>query len=96
MKKEELKQLIREVIEEFGWSADAAAKPAGQEDTSSVVTVWEVYERDGTGCLIYLNETDARNSDFFENGNDIISKANVRLSANEIKILKAGNPIYIS
>jgi hypothetical protein len=75
-------------LKEFGWQPGP--------DTSTVITVWEVYERDGTGCLLYINEEDARASDIFENGNDIISKANVRLSADEIKTLQARKPIYIS
>ena len=75
-------------INEFGW-------PAGP-DSSTVITVWEVYERDGTGCLIYLREEDARASDIFENGHDKISKANLRLSADEIKTLQARKPIYLS
>ena len=81
-------KLSEQEIKEFGWAMGP--------DTSTAITVWEVYERDGTGCLLYLHEEDARNSDFFENGNDIISKANVRLSTAEIKILQTRQPICIS
>ena len=82
MKKSQLKQLIREVIEEM--------------DNDSLVTVWEVYERDGTGCVAYLNEKDARESDIFENGYDKISKTTIRVSPQERQNLNQHGYIYVT
>ncbi len=80
MKKSELKALIREVIEEMN---------------EMVVSVWEVYERDGTGCVAYLNEKDARNSDVFENGYDKIAKSDVRVTPEQYQTLKNGGFIIV-
>ena len=76
MKKSELKALIREVIEEI--------------DSPVTVKVWEVYERDGTGCVAYLNKEDAQNSEVFENGYDRIVQSTVIVSPKELNTLKSG------
>jgi hypothetical protein len=52
-----------------------------------LIEVWEVYKRDSQHCCIFLTESAARTQTIF-NEADLVEKAKVDLSENEINELK--------
>ena len=61
-----------------------------------LATIWEVYERDGSSCALYLDEKDAKACDVFPNGYDKISKSTIYVSIGDLALLEAGIPVIIT
>lgn len=62
-----------------------------------LVTVYELYETDGLGCVQFLTrELAEANRDIFEETDVAIDSVQVWLSSEEIELLKKGKPIFCS
>jgi len=59
-----------------------------------LIDLWEVYERDGTGCAMYLYKEDAKNCDCFPNGYDKIVLSKVYVSIGDMALLESRLPIF--
>ena len=58
------------------------------------MTLWEAYERDGTGCACYLYRELAENCDIFEKGIDRVVRSTVRVSDEEVNTLLTGGAVF--
>ena len=65
----------------------------GLKDEPQTVEVWEVYKRDSQECIMFKTEELARSQTYFSEV-DLIGKANVNLTKNEIRRLNNGKPIF--
>lgn len=65
----------------------------GLKDEPQTVEVWEVYKRDSQEYIMFKTEELARDQTYFSEV-DLIGKANVNLTKNEMQRLNEGKPVF--
>ena len=65
-----------------------------EPNNCKLMALWEAYERDGSGCAMYLYKADAEACDAFDNGCDRVTLSHVLVSTKQLETLYARQPIF--